>query len=213
MTSLECRAYLVLFRLARGLSMAGWYLRRGEKVIGPIEVAKLKEGVANGQILPTDQLAKDAAGPWTEASRTQLFAQPPQPLSQPPAVTPPPQTQLTTPPPEPQPPETSKGAVILQSGFAVFKSIGQGTLAAGGAVGRTLSTGAQRRHEIKLAKIQAKVLTDSQRIANQQANPPAVQQQPQQPIVVAPQIVQSTVVHVVNKNKVGGHAAVRVAVR
>lgn len=54
--------------------MAGWYLRRGEKVIGPIKVDKLKESVAAGKLLPTDQLAKDAAGPWTTAGKTKLFA-------------------------------------------------------------------------------------------------------------------------------------------
>jgi GYF domain 2 len=38
--------------------MAGWYVRRGENVIGPIDQAKLKELAADGRLLPTDQLAK-----------------------------------------------------------------------------------------------------------------------------------------------------------
>ena len=57
--------------------MAGWYVRRGEKVIGPVDLARLRESVAAGKLLPTDQLAKDAAGPWTEARRTRLFAKKP----------------------------------------------------------------------------------------------------------------------------------------
>src|SRR5262245_22912459 len=57
--------------------MAGWYVRRGEKVIGPVDSAKLKELAATGKLLPTDELAKDAAGPWTEARRTSLFSKRP----------------------------------------------------------------------------------------------------------------------------------------
>jgi hypothetical protein len=58
--------------------MAGWYIRRDEKIIGPVEFSKLQELVASGRLLPTDQLAKDIAGPWTAAARTSLFAKPQQ---------------------------------------------------------------------------------------------------------------------------------------
>jgi hypothetical protein len=54
--------------------MAGWYIRRGEKVVGPVDIPKLKELAAAGRILPTDLMAKDVAGPWKEAGRTTLFA-------------------------------------------------------------------------------------------------------------------------------------------
>src|SRR4051812_32641060 len=55
----------------------GYYVRRGEKIIGPIEVPKLKELVAQGKVLPTDELTKDVAnGPWQQAGRTTLFAKP-----------------------------------------------------------------------------------------------------------------------------------------
>ncbi len=54
--------------------MAGWYIRRGDSVIGPADLAKLKELAADGRLLPTDQLAKDAAGPWATAAKTNLFA-------------------------------------------------------------------------------------------------------------------------------------------
>src|SRR5262245_60801023 len=56
--------------------MAGWYVRRGEKVIGPVELSQLKEAAASGKVLPTELLAKDAAGPWTQANKTTLFAKP-----------------------------------------------------------------------------------------------------------------------------------------
>ena len=54
--------------------MADWYIKRGEEVTGPIRTDKLQESVAAGKILPTDKLAKDAAGPWTTAGKTRLFA-------------------------------------------------------------------------------------------------------------------------------------------
>ena len=55
--------------------MAGWYVRRGEKVLGPVDLERLKESVAAGKLLPTDQLAKDAAGPWTEAGAHNTFCE------------------------------------------------------------------------------------------------------------------------------------------
>jgi len=56
--------------------MAASYIRRGDKIVGPVDVPKLQELVAAGKMLPTDDLAKDRAGPWTKASRTKLFAKP-----------------------------------------------------------------------------------------------------------------------------------------
>ena len=53
--------------------MAGWYVRRGEKIIGPVPNENLRESAATGKLLPTDQLAKDAAGPWTDAANTEFF--------------------------------------------------------------------------------------------------------------------------------------------
>jgi hypothetical protein len=56
--------------------MAGWYIRSGEKVVGPATNDKLKQLVAAGRLLPTDELAKEPAGPWTRADRTNLFVKP-----------------------------------------------------------------------------------------------------------------------------------------
>jgi hypothetical protein len=52
--------------------MAGWYVRRGEKVLGPISSTQLKEGYAAGKLLITDEIAKDPGGPWTEVRKTSL---------------------------------------------------------------------------------------------------------------------------------------------
>lgn len=54
--------------------MSGWYIKRGEKIVGPVDLAKLKELVADGRLHPTDLLATDMAGPWNGAGRSTLFA-------------------------------------------------------------------------------------------------------------------------------------------
>jgi hypothetical protein len=66
-----------------------------------------------------------------------------------------------------------------------------------GAVSRTLATRSQRKHEIKLAKIQAGALKPQHPPAPQPRSAPSQQQ----PAVFAPQIHQTTVVKVVNTNK------------
>lgn len=57
-------------RGARG--MAGWYVRRGEKVLGPISSTQLKEGYAAGKVFGTDEIAKDPSGPWHEVRTTSV---------------------------------------------------------------------------------------------------------------------------------------------
>ena len=175
--------------------MAGWYVRRGEKVIGPVDLAKLRESAAAGKLLPTDQLAKDAAGPWTEASRTTLFAKEPAgaprlepaPLSLVPRV--------EHPPVQDQPARGNKVAMVVRATKLSITTVGHGAIAAGGAVASFLSTRARRRHELKLAKIQAQALADSQR--------PAAAATPTGPIMFAPQMAQTTVVKVVNRSGCG----------
>src|SRR5436190_10005257 len=144
--------------------MAGWYVRRGEKVVGPFPTDKLRELADGGKLLPTDQLARDAAGPWTEARQTKVFAkvEPPAPTSLTPSPAMPPAVLQEQPVP-------NKGAMVVQSVKVVFVTIGRSLQSITGVVGRSLSTRAQRRHEIKLAKIQAQALVDSQR----QHTPPA----------------------------------------
>lgn len=60
--------------LTWGSLMAGWYIQRGEKIVGPVDLQKLRELVGNGRVLPTDNLSTDITGPWNEAGRTDLFA-------------------------------------------------------------------------------------------------------------------------------------------
>jgi len=55
--------------------MAGWYIKRDDKIVGPVDLPKLQDLVANGRLHRADQLAKDIAGPWNEAGHTTLFAQ------------------------------------------------------------------------------------------------------------------------------------------
>jgi hypothetical protein len=150
------------------LKMAGWYVRRGDSVIGPADPAKLKELVAAGKLLRTDQLAKDAAGPWTEAGRSVFFAPrpganimpPPLPIARG-AIPPAPPVQ----PEQDQPAGVGKVATMARTSKAIVVTVGQSALAAGGAVSRAISTGSQRRHELKLAKIQADALAAGQRPA------------------------------------------------
>jgi len=41
-----------------------YYIRRGDKVMGPISDVKIRDGIWNGKVEPTDQLGTDKAGPW-----------------------------------------------------------------------------------------------------------------------------------------------------
>jgi len=194
--------------------MAGWYVRRGEKVIGPVDLAKLKESAAAGMLLPTDQLAKDVAGPWTEASRTTLFAKKEGEPSPPPPQQAPPQQALTkvknaplAPITEPLPVQdqvtfSSRMIMVVRGTNVFFAAIGHGILSAAGAVGRSLSTRAQRRHELKLAKIQAQALADSQRPKTESAVS-AAPGAPAVPIIIAPQMTQTTVVKVTRSGGCG----------
>jgi hypothetical protein len=193
--------------------MAEWYVRRGEKVIGPFEITKLKDLATAGKILPTDLLAKDAAGPWKEAASTTLFAAttPPKPPEQIPAQdrsT----TLVQTTERLPVVIEPAQGNRVILATRSFFTSFGRGSLSVWTVVTRSLSTRSQRKHELKLAKIQAdalaKAFADShQPPAPQQAPRPIAQPQPvvaaQPPITFAPQIVQTTIVKVENKNAGG----------
>lgn len=182
--------------------MAGWYVRRGEKVVGPVELPKLQELVAAGRIVPTDQIASDVAGPWKEAGRTKLFAKPKQTPVVKPETSPPPPTPLVSEPDRlpavVEEPENGRAiGQVLHVVHIVFGGIGRGMLATWGAISRSMATRSQRKHELKLAKIKAKALSDSQRFQAQQPTPTTP---PTRPIYV-PQVKQTTVVQVVNKNK------------
>jgi TM2 domain-containing membrane protein YozV len=149
--------------------MAAWYIKRGEKVAGPVDAAKLKQLVSAGKVLPSDALAKEANGPWTPAGRTSLFASSPKPASVPTAVANEPDSAPIVP--------TVERLPIHHNGngkrTGVLEAVGRGTLAVGGGVFRVLSVRSQRRHELKLAKAQAK------------ATAPVQQQAAQVPIQVA----------------------------
>lgn len=164
--------------------MAGWYIRRGEKVVGPVDIDRLKELVAAGRLVPTDQLAKDAAGPWTQAARTNLFAKapatnmavasPPQPPAKRTAPVPATVAPSTLVAQQQQQPQAQVAEVPAKSKFAFISS-------AGGAVARGMAERTKRKHELKLAKIQAEALRDSQRPAPVQAPPPQYSHAPPAP--------------------------------
>ncbi len=44
--------------------MAGYFLRRGNKTLGPFDLAKVKKGLASGQVLESDGIAESREGPW-----------------------------------------------------------------------------------------------------------------------------------------------------
>jgi hypothetical protein len=185
--------------------MAGWYIRRGEKIVGPVEKPKLQELAAAGRLVSTDQLAKDLEGPWKEAGSTSLFARPEQAIG--PAVRASQAISLAPKPEVPPPvvveksePQTGNEAVAqtLRAVHVVFGGVGRGMIASWGAVSRTMATRSQRKHELKLAKIQAGALKSQHPPAPQPRTAPRAQQQPAD---FAPQIHQTTVVQVVNKNK------------
>jgi hypothetical protein len=187
--------------------MAGWYVRRGEKVLGPVDLANLKEAVAAGKLLPTDQLAKDAAGPWTAASRTALFAKeaakPLRPEAAPLPLVPKAEHPLV----QVRPPDSDDYiGMIFRATKGFIVKVGRGTLAAGSGVTHFLSTRAQQRrelkltkmqrqHELELARIQAQATAGSQR--------PAAPVAPPAPVVFAPQAAQNTVVNVVQRGGCG----------
>lgn len=54
--------------------MADWYVKRGEKTVGPISSSKLKELAGSGKLKRTDLIAKSSSGPFKKAERlTGLF--------------------------------------------------------------------------------------------------------------------------------------------
>ena len=180
--------------------MAKWYVRRGEKVIGPVEIANLREAAAAGTLLPTDQLSNDAGGPWTQAGNTTLFAkqsaQPPRPEPAGGHLVPKVEHPLT----QDAPPDGDDDQIIIFRAMKVFVvKVGHGAVAAGGTVARFLSTRAQRRRELKVAEQQrqhelelARIHADSQR--------PQAAVGPTGPVILAPQMVQNTVVKVVQNS-------------
>jgi hypothetical protein len=190
--------------------MAGWYVRRGENVIGPIDPSKLKALADDGKLHPSDQLSEDAAGPWTEARRSPLFVNRPEgraelspspparPPALPPSLAPRDEPLITQSGPQPSQiqPAAGKAEVAVRMGKTVATAFGRGTVAVGSAVARSLSTRSQRRHELKLAKIQAEALVRSQ-------PPQAAMTAPGTPATFAPQIVQTTIVNTTNRNTHG----------
>ena len=52
-----------------------YYIRRGDKVMGPISDVKIREGIWNRKVEPTDQWATDKAGPWQVLSTSSEFSE------------------------------------------------------------------------------------------------------------------------------------------
>jgi hypothetical protein len=74
-----------------------WFLRREDKVLGPVDSAKLKSLATSGQINESTQVAQQATGPWVNAgtirglfTATAPAATSPGPATVPPPPTPPP---------------------------------------------------------------------------------------------------------------------------
>ena len=146
--------------------MAGWYVRRAEKVAGPIELAKLKELAAAGKLHPTDQLAKDAAGPWTEAGHTTLFANPSvsnlpeeaaagHPLEpHPPTI--PPVEHLSV---QVRPERRGMATTVARDSLAFITPIGRGIQTAWSAGTRSLSTRAEGDMSWSLQKYRPRPLS------------------------------------------------------
>jgi len=56
---------------------SNWYVKKGEKVLGPLDSPRLKQLAADKKIGPQTQVAQSSTGPWVSASRVNgLFAQP-----------------------------------------------------------------------------------------------------------------------------------------
>jgi hypothetical protein len=179
--------------------MAGWYIKRGEKIVGPVELHKLQELVATDRLLQTDQLAKDVAGPWTDAGRTKLFAKP-KPTLKPVAESPPERTSLV-PKSESLPKVVDTPQTTTQINRGIIASLSRGALATWGAISRSLATRAQRKHELKLAKIQAKALADSKRPSAPRSSASTPPARTASTARFPPQVVQTTIVKVVNTNR------------
>ncbi len=186
-----------------------WYVRRGTKIQGPIAAAALKKLAEGGQLKPTDELAKDPAGPWTAASRTSLFTAPtapreeleaPPPVSTP-AVPAPAAKPMAIVPAEPAPralEPTIERHQVAPPAAAPRVNILVATLRV---VGQSLAERSRRRHELKLAKIQAEALRPRapSAVAPRTAVPPAAQMLGGMP----PQITQTTIVNVTQKGSGG----------
>ena len=41
-----------------------YYVRRGDKVMGPVSEDKIRSGIAGGRVKSTDQLSEQTSGPW-----------------------------------------------------------------------------------------------------------------------------------------------------
>lgn len=162
--------------------MAGFYVRRGEKVVGPFKASDLRSFLAAGKISAEDQIAKDPAGPWHLIAKTNIAEKPP---AQVPAVIRSPAVgEIAT---IPQTVEQPRKSLPVR----VVTSVRTGVLAVYRSTAQTLAVKSQRRHELKLARIQAE--TEKARIAATIAaeSPPA-----------APSV--TTIVNVRNVNNSGG---------
>jgi hypothetical protein len=93
-----------------------WFVRRGEKVFGPVDSAKLKSLAASGQINESTQVAQQAIGPWVNASKIRgLFT-----ASQSAAESPGPANPLPPPTPAETAPTVAKPKPWFRQWYAMF---------------------------------------------------------------------------------------------
>jgi hypothetical protein len=75
-----------------------WFVRRGDKVLGPVDSGKLKSLATSGQINQSTQIAQQAAGPWVNAGTIRgLFGTSPPAVQSPGRATVPPPLMPTQP--------------------------------------------------------------------------------------------------------------------
>ncbi len=139
--------------------MGGWYVRRGEQIMGPRPSEQLKAWAAEGKLLATDEISREQAGPWTAVAKTKLAADLPQHKLPPPRPAPVPAVVERV-PVAAQPPAVITEEPAAGPVFAILRASRATVQAVTAPVGKVvvasksaLSASAQRRHELKLEKL------------------------------------------------------------
>ncbi len=177
----------------------GYYVRRGEKIVGPVPTDKLKELAATGKVIATDELSQKPEGPWTPCGKVKgLFSSqestaivPIVERAQPPAVIDEPEPTWIE---EPVTAILRVGGKGARSGLGFVAATSRAVGSASRSVVRVFGAGLQQRHERKLAEL-------STRQAEAEARAKMIREEIAVP---APAGVSQTVVVQVTQNNAGG---------
>ncbi|HVU86922.1 MAG TPA: hypothetical protein VHD36_06350 [Pirellulales bacterium] len=187
--------------------MAGYYIRRGDKVAGPNSTDQLKLWASEGKLLPTDEIAKEPGGPWSVVAKTKLAqalpaastAMVPQ-QQQAASVQVPAVVEAPAAPPTDMQELAGPVFAILRASKVTARVVTQPIVKAASATKSAIAVSSQRRHEIKLAKLA------NERIAAERDRELAKQQQPA-PVAPQPQVMaqmppgyQQPVINITNVN-------------